>query len=42
MNKLMLDDKQPIKAENEKLKSLLDKLETEKSDISSLYERLIL
>ena len=35
----MNDESQPVKYENERLKSLVEKLENEKTDLNALYER---
>lgn len=37
--KTMNEESKPLKFENDRLKSLIDKLETEKADVNALYER---
>ena len=37
----MNEDQKPLRNENERLKSFLEKIETEKQDIVNLYERYI-
>jgi hypothetical protein len=35
----MNEESKPLKFENERLKGLIEKLETEKADVNALYER---
>lgn len=35
----MNDESQPLKYENDRLKNLVEKLESEKADVNAVYER---